>query len=234
MSFKVCFLCIDLSTCICPSFTRVTQHGDTVTGLMLSCRFKKNIRKQIRLLLCRWKTNNMLKTPQRQSARGRQTPEVNVLPQPSSGRLKTANRCLVANTQHISHNQRGLETVVLLQQKHQRNAQQLMLQNARCGIHYISIQRCCSSMQLSANRGSFHTVHVCTVKTYLTLLITFQTWCGIYICLLYINYIIIQLLQCYYSVLLICLTLAGFSSWLDNVIKLWPISILTSERVSQK
>lgn len=58
---------------------------------------------------------------------------------------KVANRCLIANTQHISHNQRGPETVVLLQQKHQSGAQRLMWQNSggRCGIHYISIQRLC-------------------------------------------------------------------------------------------
>lgn len=30
---------------------------------------------------------------------------------------KVANRCLIANTQHISHNQRRPETVVLLQQE---------------------------------------------------------------------------------------------------------------------
>lgn len=58
---------------------------------------------------------------------------------------KVANRCLIANTQHISHNQRGPETVVLLQQKHQSSAQRLMWQNSggRCRIHYISIQRFC-------------------------------------------------------------------------------------------
>lgn len=63
---------------------------------------------------------------------------------------KVANRCLIANTQHISHNQRGPETVVLLQQKHQSSAQRLMWQNSggRCRIHYISIQRFCEWSRL--------------------------------------------------------------------------------------
>lgn len=70
---------------------------------------------------------------------------------------EVANRRLIANTQHISRNQRGPETVLLLQGKHQRTAQQLMWHNSggRYGIHYISIHRHYWWSQLPDNREGF-------------------------------------------------------------------------------
>lgn len=130
-----------------------TWHTDARHNDFLFPKKKKKMSDSESFLLIRWiimvKNKNPRNTPQR--------PQVNNGSTTFIWETKVANRCLIANTQHISHNQRGPETVVLLQQKHQRTAQQLMWQNSggRCRIHYISIQRFCKWSRFLITQGCY-------------------------------------------------------------------------------
>lgn len=149
----MCWLYSSLTTCIITLVLSVTQCvalwnqggawsniGCICMAIMTFC-FLKYIRK---IDFCLSGEISMLKRSSKTVQQRRERPQVNNDTPNFIWKTKIANRCLIVNTQHISHNQRGPETVLLLQQKHQRTAQQLMWQNSRgrCGIHYISIQRC--------------------------------------------------------------------------------------------